>query len=164
MAISEAVSQIIESGELDGNGAWAHKILHKAWLSCYKHEQEYDDFFCDFLVLWYKRRKNYDASRSSLCTYMRIVVDSYVQSKLRKKRRRSGLVRHDVEVDIAVYDPSNDTSPLVDAYARKRSQSVEALAKSAGMCTYDCRQELEAMADEVKRSNSRVISFKGYYC
>lgn len=165
MATSEAVSIIINSGEFDGNGAWVHKILHKAWLSCYKDDQEYEDFFCDFLIIWYKRRAKFDATRARITTFLRMIADSYVRSKLRSKRRRGdALRRHDVEIDLAVYDEPTTTSPLLDVYAKSRKRSVASLAAAAGMTETECRMELEEMAVAVKQHNTRVVSCRGYYC
>jgi len=165
MATSEAVSTVISSGEFDGNGAWVHQILHKAWLSCYKEDQEYEDFFCDFLVIWYKRRPKYDPARSKMTTFIQMIATSYVRSKLRSKRRRSSSRKHEgCDVDIAVYDEPATTSPLVDVYTQSRKRSVASLATAAGMTEEECRDELHEMAEAVKRSNTRVLSFRGYFC
>ena len=165
MATSEAVSTVIDSGEFDGNGAWVHTILHKAWLSCYKNEQEYEDFFCDFLVLWYKRKGRYDASRSKLTTFIRMIAESYIRSKLRSKRRRGdALRRHDVDIDLGVYDEPTESSPLLAVYAESRKRSVASLAAAAGMTESECRSELESMAVAVKQHNTRIVACRGYYC
>jgi hypothetical protein len=164
MTETQVVNQIIASGELDGNGAWAHKILHKAWLSCYKDEQEYEDFFSDFLVIWYKRRPKYDPKRSGLTTFMHLTAQSFVRSKLRSKKRRAHLRKvTDFTVDVAAYDRTEPRSVLLDCYDKSKSRSVESLAKAAGMCIFDCREELESIAEDVKRYNTRVISREGFY-
>ena len=165
MVTSDAVSTVISSGEFDGNGAWVHQILHKAWLSCYKEDQEYEDFFCDFLVIWYKRRPKYDPTRASLTTFIHMTATSYIRCKLRSKRRRSSTRRHDdCEVDVAVYDEPQDQSPLVVVYAKSRKRSVASLAVAAGMTEQQCRDELADMAEAVKRHNTRVVSVRGYFC